>query len=113
MVADGPTSHSNCNREVTTVRSESREIENVTKNSYSSKNSESKEKNSKLTAHGYSRQHETLRIINRVFYRKELGISRCNYYSIETKKRIILLQHARNVGFINVNANRYLQFIFE
>lgn len=36
--------------------------------------------NLKLTAHGYSRQRETLRIINRVSYRKELKISMCNYH---------------------------------
>lgn len=89
MVADGPTSHSSCNREVIVVRSGSREIENVKIRIRARIQNRSKEENSKLTAHGYSRQRETLRIINRVFYRKELGISRCNYYNIETKKWII------------------------
>lgn len=83
------------------------EIENATKSSYSNENSKLNEKNSKLTAHGYSRQRETLRIINRVFYRKELGMSRCDYHiNIETKNECMLLQHARNVDFTNVNTKQ-------
>lgn len=74
----------------------------------------SNEKNSKLTAHGYSRQRETLRIMNRVSYRKENWECQGNItLMLETKNECTCIITTCQEHFINGMASKSLQFTFE